>query len=483
MGQHASTFFDLAVWAPALQKYGGVTQLSVALYNAGAQIVCGPSPVTPFVAAFQAHGYDPGVFAECAAACLAQRSDNRPPVLITRPSGLSAVGVSLLLDGHVVGALVAGYALVHFCESVAIARLAKESGTPFPDLWTVARSQAPVPTRRLVLHGELLQVLGDTLLRESELRRQQSEDTATRLAHVASHDPLTDLPNRILLADRLARALALAQRHRRRLAVLFVDVDRFKHINDSLGHLVGDELLRAVGRELTLSVRTSDTVGRHGGDEFVVVLTEVEHAQDAALRAQTIMTAFTRPRQLAGHELHITVSIGISVFPEDGEDAETLLTHADMALYRAKHLGRDCYQFFEPDLHMRAVERRAIEAGLHIALERRQFELLYQPKMNLRTGAVVGVEALVRWRHPHRGLIEPASFVPDCRGLRPDHATRPLGPSRGLPAGSPMAGCRSAAGTGSGQHLRDRVPQQGVPDRVIEVLEDTRLIPAAWRSS
>ena len=246
--------------------------------------------------------------------------------------------------------------------------------------------------------------------------------TSMRMSHLASHDPLTDLPNRLLLSDRLARALALAHRHQRRLAVLFLDIDRFKHINDSLGHLLGDELLRVVGREVTMCVRSSDTVSRHGGDEFVVVLSELEHAEDAAVGAQKIIAALAGPFTIAGHELHITVSIGISVYPDDGEDAEMLLKTADMALYHAKEQGRDCYQFFKPDLNLRAVERQSIEAGLHNALARREFELFYQPQMNLKTGAIVGAEALIRWRHPDRGLVEPAQFVPiaeDCGLIGP----------------------------------------------------------------
>jgi diguanylate cyclase (GGDEF)-like protein/PAS domain S-box-containing protein len=235
--------------------------------------------------------------------------------------------------------------------------------------------------------------------------------TTLRMSHLASHDPLTDLPNRLLLHDRLARALALAHRHERRLAVLFLDIDHFKHINDSLGHILGDDLLRAVGRELTMCVRSSDTVSRHGGDEFVVVLSELEHPEDAALGAQKIIAALARPHQLAGHALHITVSIGISVYPDDGSDAETLLQSADMALYQAKNKGRDGYHFFEAGLNARAVERHSIEEGLHTALDKQEFELFYQPKMNLKTGAVAGAEALIRWRHPDRGLIEPVRFV------------------------------------------------------------------------
>ena len=185
MGLSTDTLFDIAVWGPALEKYGSVDQLSVALYGADAQIVCGPMPATPLVALFREHGHDPGLFAECVRQCLAQPSDLRPPVVVTGSSGLAVVGVSLLLDGHIVGAAVAGYVWVNFCESVAIARLARESGISFRELWDVARRQPPVPTRRLVLKGELLQVLGDTLLLENHLRRQSEEATMHLTAIVA----------------------------------------------------------------------------------------------------------------------------------------------------------------------------------------------------------------------------------------------------------------------------------------------------------
>ncbi len=226
--------FDLDAWGPALEKFGAVTQLSVALYNRDGQIVSAAAPSTPIAGLFEVHGYDPGCFAECARTCLEQPLDRRPAVVVTEPSGLGVVGVSLQLDGTIVGAAVAGYAVITFPDSVALARLARESGTPFQELWSLVRTQQPVPASRLMLHGELLQVLGDTLLRENALRRQ-SEAVGTQLSHLASHDPLTDLPNRLLLADRLARSLALAHRHHRQLAVLFLDIDRFKYINDSLG--------------------------------------------------------------------------------------------------------------------------------------------------------------------------------------------------------------------------------------------------------
>lgn len=240
---------------------------------------------------------------------------------------------------------------------------------------------------------------------------------SVRMSHLASHDPLTDLPNRLLLADRLTHALELARRHQRRLAILYLDLDRFKHTNDSLGHLFGDELLRTVARELTTCVRSSDTVSRIGGDEFVVVLTELERVEDAAVGAQKIVRTLGRPRQLSGHDLRITVSVGVSVYPDDGQDTEGLLRSADLALYQAKDQGRNSYQFFERSLNVRAVQRREVETGLHRALDRHEFELHYQPKVNLKTGAVAGAEALLRWRHPERGLVHPAAFVPvaeDC---------------------------------------------------------------------
>jgi len=185
MAQPIDTLFDTSVWCPALEKYGVVVELSVALYGADAQIVCEPVPATPIVAAFQEHGYDPGVFAECVRDCLAQPGDNRRPIVVHSPSGLAVVGVSLQRDGQIVGALVAGYALNNFCNAIAIERLARDSGAPFQKLWALARRQRPVPTLRLVLHGELLQVLGDALLRENDIRRH-SEQIAAQLTSIAA---------------------------------------------------------------------------------------------------------------------------------------------------------------------------------------------------------------------------------------------------------------------------------------------------------
>ena len=235
---------------------------------------------------------------------------------------------------------------------------------------------------------------------------------STRMSYLAQHDGLTDLPNRSLLKDRLTQAIALAGRHRQKLAVLYLDVDRFKHINDSLGHIIGDHLLQSVARRLIGCVRSSDTVSRLGGDEFVIVLPEVRRAHDAKVSADKILVALNAPYSIENHDLHVTASIGIVIYPDDGTDAKTLLRNADSAMYRAKEKGRNNYQFFESDMNVSAIERQSLEDGLRHAVERNEFVLHYQPQMNLGTGAIVGVEALIRWHHPQRGLVAPKQFIP-----------------------------------------------------------------------
>jgi diguanylate cyclase (GGDEF)-like protein/PAS domain S-box-containing protein len=232
------------------------------------------------------------------------------------------------------------------------------------------------------------------------------------MAHLAQHDFLTDLPNRMLIVDRIANTIALARRHGKRRAVLFLDLDGFKHINDSLGHPIGDQLLQSVAQRLRACVRSADTISRQGGDEFVVLLSEIEHAEDAARSAEKMLMALAAPHTIAGKELHITGSIGISIYPDDGRDAETLIRCADTAMYHAKDKGRNNCQFFTQEMNVRAVERQFLETNLRRALERREFVLHYQPKVDLGTQAITGVEALIRWRHPERGLIPPALFVP-----------------------------------------------------------------------
>jgi diguanylate cyclase (GGDEF)-like protein/PAS domain S-box-containing protein len=233
-----------------------------------------------------------------------------------------------------------------------------------------------------------------------------------QMTHSAQHDFLTDLPNRMLLNDRITQAVSFAERQGRQLAVLFVDLDHFKKINDSLGHAIGDKLLQSVAGRLIASVRRSDTVSRQGGDEFVVLLSQVEHAEDAAFSARKILAAITSPHHIDHRDLYINVSIGVSTYPGDGQDAESLMNTADSALYDAKEHGRNNYQFFRPDMHARVVERQSLEGNLRVALGRNEFLLHYQPKISLETGEITGVEALIRWMHPDRGLVPPLQFVP-----------------------------------------------------------------------
>jgi diguanylate cyclase (GGDEF)-like protein/PAS domain S-box-containing protein len=231
------------------------------------------------------------------------------------------------------------------------------------------------------------------------------------MSHLAQHDILTDLPNRLLLNDRLTQAISLARRNHHQLAVLFLDLDGFKHINDSLGHAIGDKLLQSVAERLSACVRKSDTVSRQGGDEFVILLPEVTHAADAAISAGKILTELKKVHCIGEHRLRVTVSIGVSTYPDNGEDAETLIKNADTAMYYAKQSGRDNCQFFSPDMGFNAVERQSLEGQLRYALERHELLLHYQPKVNLKTGAITGVEALVRWQHSERGLLLPGQFL------------------------------------------------------------------------
>jgi len=232
-----------------------------------------------------------------------------------------------------------------------------------------------------------------------------------RLAYFAQHDSLTELPNRALLNDLFTQALVTAKRRNTVLAVLYLDLDRFKHINDSLGHAAGDRLLQAVALRLIECVRASDTVCRLGGDEFVLVLSEVAHAEDAAVCADKILSSLRLPSIIDGQEVHISSSIGIAIFPGDGAEVEVLLKNADSAMYEAKGLGRDNYQFYRMELNSGAIERQRLETGLRYAAERNEFELHYQPIMNLATGGCSGVEALLRWHHPTRGLLLPSEFM------------------------------------------------------------------------
>lgn len=232
------------------------------------------------------------------------------------------------------------------------------------------------------------------------------------MAHSAQHDFLTGLPNRLLLSDRIGLAVALAPRHMNKVAVLFLDLDNFKYINDSLGHPIGDLLLKSVAKRLIACVRDSDTVSRQGGDEFVVLLSNAAEGVDASIVAKRILKALAQPHSIDNHDLHATASIGVSVFPDDGQDAETLIKNAEAAMYHAKENGRQSFQFFKTELNVRVVERLSIEEGLRRALEREEFALHYQPIVDLKSGEISGAEALLRWTHPSRGAISPEQFIP-----------------------------------------------------------------------
>ena len=239
----------------------------------------------------------------------------------------------------------------------------------------------------------------------------EARSMTLKMSHLAQHDYLTDLPNRLLLNDRLTQTILLARRNHKQLAVLFIDLDRFKNINDSLGHLIGDKLLQSVAQRLTACVRGSDTVSRQGGDEFIVLLADVEDPDAIRQSAEKILSTLAEKHSIDQHELNVTLSIGISVFPDDGENAETLLKHADAAMYHAKDSGRNNYQFFKQDMNDRVVDRQSMERSLRQALAQQEFVLHYQPKVNLKTWEIMGVEVFIRWIHPVRGLLYPKQFM------------------------------------------------------------------------
>ena len=238
------------------------------------------------------------------------------------------------------------------------------------------------------------------------------KESERKLYHLAHHDPLTGLPNRLLMTARLEHALKQSSRNPTHLALMFIDLDRFKNVNDSYGHALGDQLLVNVARRLSSHLRSGDTIARIGGDEFVVLLEQLEQADQAAVLAQNCIDALAKPFAITGHEIFITPSIGIALFPEDGDDAETLLKHADIAMYRAKEDGRHRYSFFTKKLSDKVKERLKCETLLRRALERDEFELHYQPQVNAQRGEIVGAEALLRWNHPEQGQILPGKFIP-----------------------------------------------------------------------
>jgi diguanylate cyclase len=317
----------------------------------------------------------------------------------------AAFGMGLAISGmHYTGMAASKFAAGSYCLNPYIGGAGINSRWLALVIATLALGLMAITTILLVYDAHL----------ESNARRynEMLENANTQLRHAATHDALTGLPNRVLLADRLEQAIARASRHGIRFATLVVDLDRFKAINDSLGHIAGDELLKEVARRLSGLLRKEDTLARLGGDEFVMLVNDVETPQDAETVARKVLTQVSLPTRLSGLEVHVSPSVGICLCPDDGANAETLLQHADAAMYHAKKKGRNTYQFFAPAMNAFARERLELESGLRTALARREFELHYQPKVDIATGRIESAEALIRWRHPKRGLIAPGGFIP-----------------------------------------------------------------------
>ncbi|MGO4325366.1 MULTISPECIES: putative bifunctional diguanylate cyclase/phosphodiesterase [unclassified Pseudomonas] len=249
-------------------------------------------------------------------------------------------------------------------------------------------------------------------MRSLERTIEERVQELLKVSHLLQYDVLTELPNSMLLGDRLTQAMAQCRRHDRQLAVMFIGLDRFKRINNALGHPVGDEMLKRVARALATVVRESDSVFRYGSDEFVVILGDVVDPQQTKGVADKLLAAISSPQPIDGHDLTVTASLGISVYPSDGFDAVALIKKAETAMRNVKETGPNDYRFFTEDMNRRARQQQTIESGLRLGLQRKEFVLHYQPKLDLKSGKVVGVEALVRWNRPDHGLVYPSDFIP-----------------------------------------------------------------------
>lgn len=317
----------------------------------------------------------------------------------------AAVAMGLAISGmHYTGMAASRFAPGSYCIGITSVGATNSSG------WLALI--AAVSTIGL-LAITLITMVYDTHL-ESKVKGHalQLEQANAQLQHLAMHDPLTSLGNRVLLEERLAQTIARAKRHSLRFALLVIDLDRFKSINDSLGHHAGDELLKETARRLEALTRGSDTLARFGGDEFVVLLDEISGPSDAETLAGRILVSIGQPFWLSAMDVRISPCIGISIYPEDGGDIETLMIHADAAMYHAKDAGRNTFRFFSAEMSAFAHERLEMESGLRRALMADEFELHYQPKVDIATSQTKSVEALIRWRHPQRGLIRPDGFIP-----------------------------------------------------------------------
>jgi diguanylate cyclase (GGDEF)-like protein len=283
-----------------------------------------------------------------------------------------------------------------------------------PLVYALKKAEEELKQANELLEAQVTQRTSELKSANDKLRLDLEERKRVELSirHMAHHDALTGLPNRTLFRDRLTHAMAQADRYHQKLAVLFLDLDRFKAINDTLGHNVGDQLLKIAAERLRSCVRDCDTVARLGGDEFTVIVDDIMEVQDAAVVAQKILDTLSQPFNLHGHEVFISVSVGITLYPTDDESADNLLRNADSAMYRAKEYGRNNYQFYVADMNVKARARLMLESSLRRALDRGEFTLYYQPRVDLFSGRVIGAEALLRWRHPEMGLVPPVEFIP-----------------------------------------------------------------------
>lgn len=316
--------------------------------------------------------------------------------------------------GENVLSIVLGFSLLAVLVAILTSRLATRSINQMVDAvrrFASEHTMGALPVNRQDEIGLLARTMHDM---QEEMSQQLNAlyENRTHLDHLARHDTLTGLPNRLMFFDRLEQAIVAALRDDRLLAVLFVDLDRFKQINDSLGHNIGDDVLRAAATIFRSLVRKSDIVGRLGGDEFVILFSDIDDVQQVHVIAEKIIHKFQQPISIDGHDLYVHASIGIALYPHDGITASELVRHADVAMYQAKHNGRNTLQFYTADLSARAIERMTMENEMRQALEREEFVLHYQPQISLATGELIGVEALVRWQHPRRGLVEPGKFIP-----------------------------------------------------------------------
>lgn len=335
---------------------------------------------------------------------------DQPGMALATSGSEVATAVTTAIDGvkrYIASSRLYGFPLV-VSSGVALSEVAM----PVEQSARTYRLRAYSASAAAVVVFTLLTYLAFQLATSRRRASEAQQLHAERIEHLAYHDTLTALPNRSLFSRLLTAGLQQAHRNGNQLAVLFFDLDRFKQINDTLGHEVGDELLRQVSGRLTSCLRESDTVARLGGDEFVVLLPVIHDGQDAAVVARKALNAIAQAFVVGEHELRVTTSIGISVYPQDGCDEQTLTKHADIAMYHAKENGKNALQFYSQDLNRNSLERLALESGLRQALARNQFRLYYQAKRDLKSGYVTGAEALLRWHHPDLGVLLPAQFIP-----------------------------------------------------------------------